>query len=680
MSSSRNYILDRIKSRKTSIEEFDFDSMQAPPLALFFTPYDISYLHSLATSARLASKLELKRKMMHEFLTSKGLQKCGSGTNRLVYYHPNFPDYVFKIALDDEGLKDGPAEFRNQYVLKPFVTKIFEVSPCGTIAITERVKPITSREEYLSVAEDIFELINEWLIGEYALADFGSKFFMNFGYRESFGIVILDYPYCYPIDGAKLFCSKRDINSVSGTCDGVIDYDEGYNFLKCTKCGAIYKAIDLAKKIKDKEIILEKEGQINMEFIRNGGSNNFINNKIETNRPSEILNREVTHIEQPKVTTSRPTRSVDFSTANIGNGDKTNSIKLDEELKSSRNISSRTVEPAVNVEATPVVNGVEVEEHHEEPKSSIRPMVSFSDEVKEEAIAEAKPVEEVSPVRVIENSVDNILDAVEKIDIDNVKNGAIIGAISKLVNLLPAKEAFILATNILNSSYDNLEDSEYFEAVTNDNTLLNLTDRIFDDEITIENPEREGNDLIVDYTIRKGYAADDDKKYSGSNLIGSKILTGIFESVEESTPVYPVETSNEEIPDVESIVNDTTDKAETPEAESEEEDDTSYEGMKWYNAKIVNVKHIIPQQQPGDILVILDEDGNFVTKDKKIIAVDVIDNKPLSATEFVSKAWLEGVLASADNKDDAEEALETLGMTVEEFIQAENAVENNTEE
>ena len=53
------------------------------------------------------------------------------------------------------------------------------MSPCGTVGVFERVNPITSREEFLSVADDIYEVITQWFIGKYVLADIGTKFFMN---------------------------------------------------------------------------------------------------------------------------------------------------------------------------------------------------------------------------------------------------------------------------------------------------------------------------------------------------------------------------------------------------------------------------------------------------------------------------------------------------------------------
>ena len=39
---NRDYILDVLKSRTLSIDEFNFDHLQAPPIGALFTPMDIA--------------------------------------------------------------------------------------------------------------------------------------------------------------------------------------------------------------------------------------------------------------------------------------------------------------------------------------------------------------------------------------------------------------------------------------------------------------------------------------------------------------------------------------------------------------------------------------------------------------------------------------------------------------
>ena len=88
-------------------------------------------------------------------------------------------------------------------------------------------------------------MITTVLVGKYVLEDFGTKFMYNWGIRRGFGPVLLDYPEIYELDGSKITCfAQLDDGTI---CGGEIDYDEGFNFLYCTKCGTRYRAIDLAK-------------------------------------------------------------------------------------------------------------------------------------------------------------------------------------------------------------------------------------------------------------------------------------------------------------------------------------------------------------------------------------------------------------------------------------------------
>ena len=108
---------------------------------------------------KLAAKPKLKYKMIDQILVPRGFKKLASGTNRVVYKCLNDQSVVLKVAYDEVALKDNPAEYRNQFYLKPFCAKVFEVSPCGTVALQERVQPIVTREEYIQVASDVFDLL-----------------------------------------------------------------------------------------------------------------------------------------------------------------------------------------------------------------------------------------------------------------------------------------------------------------------------------------------------------------------------------------------------------------------------------------------------------------------------------------------------------------------------------------
>lgn len=75
--------------------------------------------------------------------------------------------------------------------------------------------------------------------------------------------MLLDFPYVYKLDGNKLYCTAN--TPEHGVCGGEIDYDDGFNFLRCTKCGTHYRVKQLAKDIENNKIVV-KGSKRNMEF------------------------------------------------------------------------------------------------------------------------------------------------------------------------------------------------------------------------------------------------------------------------------------------------------------------------------------------------------------------------------------------------------------------------------
>ena len=267
MSVTDSNILDTLYSGTTTALNFHYDNLMAPPIGWLLSPTDIEDLKHIALSVKLSGNIRKKLQCIKDILKPKGFIHLAGGTNRVVYYHPDVPGVVYKIALDAIGIRDNPAEFMNQRLIKPYCCKVFECSPCGTIASFERVERITSLEEFESVADDIYYIISRILLGKYVLEDIGINFFLNWGIRTrsssgyAFGPVILDFPYIYELDGGKLFCNKILDNGQK--CGGEIDYDDGFNFLCCTKCGAQYNARDLAKASKQGSgILIRKKGRL----------------------------------------------------------------------------------------------------------------------------------------------------------------------------------------------------------------------------------------------------------------------------------------------------------------------------------------------------------------------------------------------------------------------------------
>ena len=238
-------IMSMYKGTTTSLGEY-FDTLQAPPLCSILTDYDIAEIGKIVTSVRLAGNVHRRLFGINEILAKRGLVKLAGGTNRVVYSHPMYPNIVIKIALDRVGMKDNPSEYYVQNLLKPFCTKIFEITEDGLIAVAEKVERVRNIKEYTEMSDDIYSLYL-YFVKEKGLVmeDIGVKFFMNWGNRPMFGPVILDFPYCYEIDPKKLHC--KNVDEYGRICNGEIDYDDCFNFLVCKRCGKIHRALEISK-------------------------------------------------------------------------------------------------------------------------------------------------------------------------------------------------------------------------------------------------------------------------------------------------------------------------------------------------------------------------------------------------------------------------------------------------
>jgi hypothetical protein len=261
-------VLDILRTKKLDPLEFHFENLWIPPINCYLSPSDIEALHKIATSARLSSKIQQKYKMIDDIMVARGFKRFSAGTNRVVYRFLEDTRFLVKIAVDKVGMQDNPLEYENQFLLQPFVTKMFYVSPCGTVGFSERVLPIKNKEEFRQIASDVFDILVNKILGLYVVEDVGTRYFMNWGIRPGFGPVLLDYPYVYKLDGDKLFCNWT--NPITGECcNGEIDYDAGFNHLVCTRCNKTYMATDLRDNSIDNKIVIKRGGfQMRIQILQ----------------------------------------------------------------------------------------------------------------------------------------------------------------------------------------------------------------------------------------------------------------------------------------------------------------------------------------------------------------------------------------------------------------------------
>lgn len=247
-------------AQHSSLPDDYFDNLIGPPVGYFFSPDDQAYIKHII----LRNRGDVKMKLLNAFMKSKGFSRLSAGTNRIVYRFLDDTSFVLKVAIDRVGMQDSLLEFKNQQKLKPYVCKIFDVTPDGLLSTIERVLPISSKEEFEAVQEDIFWIIVTKIIGRYVAEDIGKSYIRNYGVRPGMGPVLLDYPYIYPVAEEKLYCTN--ISPVTGLrCTGMIDYDDGFNHLFCRKCGKRYLAADLEDKNPINDIVINRGGRIPMK-------------------------------------------------------------------------------------------------------------------------------------------------------------------------------------------------------------------------------------------------------------------------------------------------------------------------------------------------------------------------------------------------------------------------------
>lgn len=223
---------------------FDFDKLKAMPISYYLNPLDIQALNKIATSIKYQSNVKEKFKSMDRIMKRRGFVKYACGTNRRIYRFLEDDSILMKVAYDRVGIEDNPNEFVNQNYLKPFVSKMYDVTPCGTVGLVERIEPIRTREQFEANGDQIFDLLYFNIIGKYALDDIGTDAFMNYGIRKGFGPCILDYAYLYELDEDKLHC-KHKLNG--HRCNGLIDYSTDFNTLICERCGRTFTAKEIGK-------------------------------------------------------------------------------------------------------------------------------------------------------------------------------------------------------------------------------------------------------------------------------------------------------------------------------------------------------------------------------------------------------------------------------------------------
>ena len=601
----RNYILDRLISRSMSKEEFDFEKLACPPISWIFSWQDINDLYQIATSLRYSARPDIKYKLIDQIMTKRGFEKFQAGTNRVTYRFLEDQSFVAKVAYSKQSCRDNLREFQNQRFLKPFVTKVFEVVPSGVLGFFERVKPINSREEFFSVAEDIFTLITEFLVGEYVLDDIGTKYFMNYGIRVTHskggGPVLLDFPYVYKLDGNKIFCNAPNEFSPTGRCDGEIDYDDGFNTLRCCKCGVEYKAYELKKAEDEDKIIVKTKGGQKMKIRTSGGSGE--------DRVVEIGNNEVKSTPKKPIKEKKDNVTVSFEGKEV----KSSGIKI------------KVVEPECPIEYDPSLIQPEMQVKDSRPEQAKE---KESEEPKEEEVEVV--TEETNPLLAfldhIEKAWNLLPDAYSEnhYKVDEFMMSLITvykqNRSSSIKYIMDDLKSIFDEFEFVNEDeggtvFDPDKDSEFFNIVKNNMPSSFISALI---EIVVKNHI---NDISL-----KCVAGNSENECIPAFMVD--VLPIIYGEPYK----FVVEESAEE--------EDAEEETEETEIEENDSDDV-LNGFAMFAAETVNIKDLFPdEKRRKNVFAIIGPDGKYVTVgDNELLAIDKLDNRAVNNLSVVPKSW-----------------------------------------
>lgn len=606
----REYTLNRLKSRSITPQEFNYEILSAPPILSMFTVEDIQQLNYIATSAVYSAKLKEKYEAIDKIMNNRGFDKLVSGTNR-VAYQPRFANnFIVKVAYDSVALKDSIREYKNQFLIKPFCTKVFEVSPCGTLGVFEKVNPITNRKEYISMAADIYKLLSEFIIGEYIIDDIGTEYFNNIGFRNGFGAVVLDFPYVYEVDGKKIWCNKPDHNDPTGYCNGAIDYDLGFNKLVCKKCGAVYKPFELAKKIEynnEKQYIMESE-DINMKIFVSGGSKGLKKQEIVTGD----FRNPITAINSNKL-----------------------NAKIEKQLSEEK--KEKDTKKTVNGIAAPAKKSDEENADAKEDKTPAK-------EVEVETSEEHK---EVKPAFTIdENSIGKGDLGYENDDEDDLDIGKLLAGINNLYYYSDTDDEE--RTKIVQNCCDLLE------AIFMDNIEITMSmfanilrkKKSIKDEVIKDFLEKNNcsvnNQFIKlllssdNYTVKEEVDPVVSEDALTINVTTNIIKTKTNKVIYTDEPQEMVVEKDKLLSYYGATVDETIDEVEDPSVEYDDDLDLA-------NAVTLSKKDLFPDYDNGKIIVVKNDDGSYLKLNGRILAIDHIDDRRLDDISYVANDWYDEV-------------------------------------
>lgn len=199
-----------------------------------------------------------------ETLLCDNYKVLGLGTNRLILVckKDKYKDLVFKVAGDSHGIEANYREFYNGDLDKS-LTFSYSISDDGLFVVQERVKVLDSKsmdKHKKEVRKMLKHLSNKLLLVDCKMSNF-----RNFGIRKNGDVVLLDHGDTVPLpksqtsnivnideeSNVSLRCKKfketSEKTSKLKPCGGKLEYSKNFEYLECSRCGAIMSVNDAYK-------------------------------------------------------------------------------------------------------------------------------------------------------------------------------------------------------------------------------------------------------------------------------------------------------------------------------------------------------------------------------------------------------------------------------------------------
>lgn len=463
-----------------------------------------------------------------------------------------------------------------------------------------------------------------------------------------------DFPYAYKLDGNKLYCNKPDPSSPTGKCEGIIDYDPGYNFLYCTKCGKKYKAKELEVAIKENNVIVKSEGEHKMKIAITGGTHD--------------LKKEVVTGEYSAMAKAMPSRNISSNPGKLNKGNNREQRRDNKKNYKENNRSSKQYEKKNVVESNYTAEDsskkVNLKENITVSESPVEATITTEPEIKFEnptgiTVASKSPI---SPISF--DTSDGKEDKTEatRSNMENFEY-CLVQALSVFDRSTDEEKAsmFDLVKEGFKEAFEAALDEAEKEKVKEYKSKL---ESIKVEEVEMSNVDiaksiYENNPEAVEEILKLAF----NKGYCVINVLSNEGYNEETGFVEFNISPYIIrESDSGEFVSSDDLISKAICKSEDHDGNIAPLDmisnlnaagykvipfEESVEGeiVKYYSSKIINTQDINVDNESSKVISITDENGSFLRNENgEIVIIDTIDDKAVNDLAIVSSNWLDGMI------------------------------------